>query len=282
MLDKGVSPEWHEMRTALAKHFVEAQELLQRSLSDIDLDGFLADFPEAIKSDDADARYQYGLIMRKMGFHIAAMLLASQQNNVHSAGVHARVLVECAADIVPMGNAAGKGISEEFERILNAQEYVANHFLLRMSRGRITREELEANVTRTREAIGLFDGKQPTKVSLTDRVAVLTEGKQWYAYLSESFCHTNAVRLRDVPSLGGILPTSATQQHVALIIIMNCAITYIGQSLMAYGIIRIAEGDDNQYFDDALALVEKARETTAPFRESLTLTHRNMTDGEQA
>ncbi len=282
MLEKGVSLEWHEMRTALAKHFEEAQELLQRSLSDIDLDGFLADSPEAIKPDDADARYQYGLIMRKMGFHIAAMFLANQQNNVHSAGVHARVLVECAADIVPMGNAAGKGISEEFERILNAQEYDANYFLLRMSRGHITREELEANVTRTREAIGLFDGKQPTKVSLTDRVAVLTEGKQWYAYLSDSFCHTDAVRLRDVPSLGGILPAPATQLHVALIIIMNCAMTYIGQSLMAYGIIRITEGDGSQHFDDALALLGRARETAAPFRDILTLAHRSMTNGEQA
>ena len=282
MLEQGVSPEWHEMRRALAKHLVEAQELLQRSLSDIDLDGFLDDLPEAIRRDDADARYQYGLIMRKMGFHIDAMLLANQQNNVHSAGVHARVLVECAADIVPVANAAGKGISEEFERIINVQEYDAKYFLLRMSKGRITREELEANLTRRREAIGLFDGKQPTKVYLTDRVAVLTEGRQWYAYLNESFFHTNADRLRDVPSLGGILPAPAEQLHVALITIIDCAMTYIGQSLMAYGIIRIAVGDEAQYFDDALALLGRARETAAPFREFLALAQRSMTNREQA
>ena len=273
-------PEWHEMRAALAKHLEEAQELLQRSLSDIDLDGFLAEFPESIKDDDADARYQYGLIMRKMGFHIAAIQLANRQNNVHSAGVHARVIVECAADIVPVANAAGKGISEEAKRIFNALEYDGNYFLLKMSRGRISREELEANVTRTREAIGLFDGKQPTKVSLTDRVAVLAEGKHWYAYLSDSYCHTDAVRLRGVPSSGGILPAPAAQLHVALIIIMNCAMTYIGQSLMAYGIIRISEGDGSQYFDDALTLFESAREASAAFRETLSSAHRSMTNGE--
>ena len=39
MLGKGPFPDWHEMRTAFAKHLVEAQELLQQSLSDIDLDG---------------------------------------------------------------------------------------------------------------------------------------------------------------------------------------------------------------------------------------------------
>ena len=144
-------------------------------------------------------------------------------------------------------------------------EYDANYFLLRMSRGRITREELEANVTRTREAIGLFDGKQPTKVSLSDRVAGLTEGKHWYAYLSDSFCHTDAVRLRDFPSSGGILPAPTAQLHVALIITMNCAMTYIGQSLMAYGVIRITEGDSSKYFNHALALLERARETAAPF-----------------
>ena len=282
MLDKGVSPEWREMRTALAKHLEEAQDLLQRGLSDIDLDGFLADFPETIKLDDAGARYQYGLIVRKMGFHIAALLLANRQNNVHSAGVHAKVLVECAAEIVPIGNAAGKGMSEEFKRILNAQEYDANYFLLRMSGGCITREELEENITKAREAIGIFDGKQPTKVYWTDRVAALTEGKQWYKYLSDSFWDTDAVRLRDVPSLGGVLPAPATQMHVALITIMNCAMTYIGQSLMAFGIVKITEGDGSRYFDDALALLERARETTAPFREYLTLAHRNVTDGEQA
>ena len=45
MLEQGVSPEWHEVRTALAEHLVEAQELLQRSLGDIDLDRFLSDLP---------------------------------------------------------------------------------------------------------------------------------------------------------------------------------------------------------------------------------------------
>ena len=282
MLEKGVSPEWHEMRATLAKHLEEAQELLQRSLKDIDLDGFLSELPKAVTPDDADARYQYGLIMRKMGFHIAAILLANRQNNVHSARVHARVIVECAANIVPVANAAGKGISEEAKRIFNAQEYDANYFLLRMSRGRITREELEANVTRTREAIGLFDGKQPTRVSLTDRIAVLTQGKQWYAYLSDSFSHTDAVRLRGVPGLGGILPPPTAQLDVALVVIMNCVMTYIGQSLMAYGVIRITAGDSSQYFDHALALFERARETAAPFREILTLAHRSMTNGERS
>ena len=226
--------------------------------------------PETIKPEDADVRYQYGFIMRKMGFHIAAMLLANQQNNVHSAGVHARVLMECAADVVPMANAAAKGMSEESERLLNTQEYDANYLLLRVSRGRITKEELEANVTRTREAIGLFDGKQPTKVYLTDRVAVMTQGKQWYAYLSDSLRHTDADRLREAPGLGGVIPAPETQLDLALISIMNCAMTYVGQSLLAYGIIREAVGDSSQHFDDALAFLKRARETAAPFREILT------------
>ena len=281
-LDDGISPEWHEMRTALAKHLEETQGLIQQSLSDIDLDGFLANFSEKIKLDDGDARYRYALIVRKIGFHVAALLLANLQNNVHSAGVHARVLVECAAEIVPVGNAAGKGMSEEAKRILNAQEYDSMYLLLQMSGGRITREELEARIKEAREAIGISNGKPPTKVSLTDRVAALTEGKQWYTYLSDSFCHTDVISLRNVPGLGGILPASAIQQHVALITIMNCAMTYIGQSLMAFGIIRITEGDESRYFDDALALLERARETTAPFRENLTLARRNVTDGEQA
>ena len=44
---------------------------------------------------------------------------------------------------------------------------------------------------------------------------------------------------------------------------------------MAYGIIRITAGDGSQYFDDALALFGRVRESTAPFRETLTLAPRS-------
>jgi len=270
------------MRKALVNHLKEAQELLQRSLNDIDLVGFLANFPEVVAPDDADPRYSYGLIVRKIGFHISAILLANQQNNVHSAGVHARVLMGCAAEIVPLGDLAAEGTSEALEGVLKLQEYDATYLLSQMSRGQITKEDVRETVTKAREAIGLPYGKQPTGVFPTDRAASLTEGKGWYAYLSDNFCHTKADRLKGVPALGGVLPSPETQVDAAFIIILNCALTYICQSLVSYGGIRISVGDSGKYFEDALALIERVRETTAPFRESLTLIHRSMADGEEA
>ena len=261
----------HKTRAALVGHLVEAQELLQRSLSDTDMDGFLEDFPGESDNDDTRAfdavRCFHGLVLRKIGFHIAAVLLANEQNNVPSLGVQVRVVIECAAELVPMLLVVGEKGSEALARVLNSQEYDGNYWLLRLTRGGISREELEAGVTRAREAIGLFDGKQPTKVSLSDRVSALTQGDEWYAYLSDCFCHTTPDKLRMVPGLGGVLPASEYQFDLAFVTILNCALTYICQSLIAYGVIKVAAGDGNQLSDDALALFERTRETAAPIRE---------------
>ena len=272
---------WHEIRKALVNHLKEAHELLQGSLSDIDLVGFLANFPEVVTPDDADPRYSYGLIVRKIGFHIAAILLANQQNNVHSAGVHARVLMGCAAEIVPLGAVAAEGTSEALERVLKLQEYDATYLLSQMSRGQIPMEDVRETVKKVREAIGLPYGKLPTGVFLTDRAASLTQGRGWYTYLSDNFCHTKADRLKEVPALGGVLPAPETQLDAAFIIILNCALTYICQSLVSYGGIRISVGDSSKYFDDALVLSDRVRETAAPFRESLTQVRRSVADGEE-
>ena len=261
----------HETRKALVHHFAEAQELLQRSLSDTDLDQYLTDFPGDIGADDALAldavRCFYGLVLRKIGFHICAVLRSNEQNNVPSLGVHARVIVECAAELVPMLRILGEDGPKEFARLLNNQEYDGNYWLLRLSKGEISREELAAGVTRAREGIGLFDGRQPTRVSVSDRVSLLTEGNWWYAYLSDCFCHTTPDKFRKVPGLGGVVPAPEYQFDLVFVKVMNCALTYICQALIAYGSIIASAGDGNRCANDAVALFERTRETAAPLRE---------------
>ena len=167
---------------------MEAQLLLQRCLAEVNMDEFLLNAPE--EASDNDRRlyslYFYGLCLRKAGIHIAAVFRANEQNNVPSLGTHARVLIECAAEVVSMGHVAAEGGQETLERVLNAQEYDSHQLLRRITRGKISKEELEANTTRAREAIGLFDGKQPKRMTIADRVSVLPEGKAWYDYLGDA------------------------------------------------------------------------------------------------
>ncbi len=166
-----------------------------------------------------------------------------------------------------MGNNAVEQTPEALDYVLNNQEYDANYWLLRLSRGSISREGLAAMVTEAREGIGLFDGKQPTKVSLTDRVSLLAEGKIWYSYLNDSFCHTKPDRLRGVPGLGGVLPTPELHLDLAFTFTLNIALHYTCQALMSYGAIKIKIGGGSQLFDNAFALFETVRDTAAPFRE---------------
>ena len=257
-----------EVRTALIDHFEEAQRLLQRALGEVNYDDFWAsDFEEA--SDEALERlalYFEGLCLQKAGIHIAAVLRANEQNNVHALGVHARILIECAAEVALVGHAAVEGTPEMLNRVLNVREFDTHQLLRRITRGQVSREELEASTTRAREGIGLFDGKQPKGRTIADRVSILTQGKVWYDYLSRSFCYSTVDALRKSPGCGGILPAPVWQFDLAFAVILNCALTYACQMLLAYGAIRINTGGGSQLFDDASALFDRVRETAAPVR----------------
>ena len=257
-----------KVRTALIDHFEEAQRLLQRAIAEVNYDDFWAsDFEET--SDEALERFApcyQGLCLQKAGIHIAAVLRANEQNNVHALGVHARILIECAAEVALVGHAAVEGTPKTLERVLNAQEFDTHQLLRRITRGQVSRGELEASTTRAREGIGLFDGKQPKGVTIADRVSILTQGKVWYDYLSRGFCDSTVDALRKSPGLGGVLPAPSWQFDLAFAVILNCALTYACQMLLAFGAIRINTGGGSQIFDDASALFDSVRETAAPVR----------------
>ena len=267
--DRLFSFPWNETRAALINHFTEAQNLLQTNQREVDLYRPVPDFPEEASDHEilAETFRLWSIVSRKTGFHIASVLLANAQNNIHSLGVHAKVLMECAAEMMSMGKNAAEQTPEALDYILNNQEYDANYWLLRLSKGSISREELVAMVTEAREGIGLFDGKQPTRVSLSDRASILAEGKIWYPYLNDSFCHTKPDRLRGVPGLGGVLPSPKLQLDLAFVFVLNIALHYTCQALMSYGGIKINTGGGSKIFDDAFTLFERVRQTAAPFRE---------------
>ncbi len=257
-----------QTRTALIDISNEASVLLHRAVADINFDEFWAS--ELGKLDDEAlerfALYFEGLCLQKAGIHLAAVLRANEQNNVHALGVHARILIECAAEVASMGHAAVERTAGALERVLNTQEYDANQLLLRITRGTISKQELEASTTRARESIGLFDGKQPKRVTIADRVSILTQGKMWYDYLSDGFCKSTVNTLRKSPGLGGILPAPEWQYDLAFAVILNCALTYVCQMLLGYGVIKMSTEDSTQLFDEALALFDRMREKAAPVR----------------
>ena len=281
-------PSFGEVRAALVSQLADAQELINQSLSDVDFGRLWPEPSEELDYDVArdSARFSNGLLLRKIGFHIVALLQANEQNNVTSLGVHARVIIECAAELMLIGRAAAEEDSEAYMRSLNNLEYAANSWLWKVSRGTVTKAELEAKTIRMREHIGIFDGKQPTKVYISDRVSELAGGRGWYKYLSDCFCHPTPDKLRNAPGLGGVLPAPAFQYDLATTEVLGCALTYACQSLLAYGVIRIKVGDGSQCFDDAIALSNRMEETATLSREMKELIldqaarHAGITDDE--
>lgn len=265
-----------EVRTALVDRLQEVQGLLQRTLAEVDFDEFSSDDLGQVGDEDAGRFVVYfeGLGLQKAGIHIAAVLRANEQNNVHSLGVHARVLIECAAEVALTGHVAVDRTPRALERVLNAKEFDTHQLLRRITRGQISSEELEASTTRAREGIGLFDGKQPRGTTIADRVSVLTEGKVWYDYLSRGFCDSGVDALRKSPGSGGVLPAPEWQFDLAFAVILNCAITYVCQMLLVYGVLRLQTGAGSELFDAASSLFDRVRESAAPVRSW----HRGMRD----
>ncbi|MCY4112591.1 MAG: hypothetical protein OXG33_01460 [Chloroflexi bacterium] len=260
-----------EIRTALINHFEEAPTLLQETLAEVNNDEiFPGDLGQASDEElGRSALYVESHCLLKAGIHIAAVFRANEQNNVHSLGVRARVLIECAAELMLMGHSAVEGTPEMLNRILNLQEFDWQQLMRRITVGQISRQELEASTTRAREGIGLFDGKQPKKRTIADRVSALTQGKMWYDYLSCCFCDGKVDPLRMSPGSGGVLPAPQWQTDLAFAVILNCALTYVCQMLLAYGVIRMKIGESSQLFDEASALFDRTRETAAPVRSWL-------------
>ncbi len=256
-----------EIRAALAGHLVEAHQLLQQNLADVDLDKPLFDFPEEPSDEDIlnDTFRMHSLVMRKEGFHVAAVLRANEQGNLHSLGVQTKVLIECAAEITSISRMAVEKTPEALYYVTNSLEYDYNYWLLRLTRGAISKEELRASIMRARANVGVFDEKKPKKVYLSERVSVLTQGRMYWDHLNDSFCHTTPARLRMTPGLGGVMPAPELQFDLAFADIMNSAQHYVCWSLVAYGALKIPRGT-SQLFDDALELSQRARETAAPFR----------------
>ena len=258
----------HEILTALINHLEEAQGLLQRTLAEINLDDLAPNDLGEVSDENLErfALYSEGLCLLKARIHIAAVQRANEQNNVHSLGVHARVLIECAAEVALLAHAAVDDTPEMLNRVLNLQEYDSRELLRRITRGQISGQEIEESITRAREGIGLFDGKQPKKRTIAYRISILTQGNVWYDYLSRRFCDSSVAALRESPGRGGVLPAPERQFDVAFAVILNCALTYVCQMLLAYGVIRIKMGDGSQLFDDASALFARIRQTAAPVR----------------
>lgn len=247
----------------------EAAEMIAGVLSEAD---FKSDFPHLFGHPDdlgeaVGIRNQCGLWLRKAQLHTHAVLLANQSNNLHSMAVQSRVLLECAAPVLSMANAAAKGSAREVKRIMNAVEYETITAMRAVARDSLDPDTLQALVVDARKSVGDLGTRPPKRVTIADRLESITTGYEWYDFLSERFYHSDADTLMGWSRAGGVRQPEGNADEFSFGFFLDYLAGLLFLMIDGYGLLLIAANRD-QVFDDALARLQRKRMAAREFMEN--------------
>ena len=257
-----------EYRKAMAGYVRESHRMIGNALEPADFDEAFPDiFGEPTEEDPASFfRNECGLLLRKAQLHVTACLVADKCNNLHSLGVHMRVVMECAAEVVATVQAIREGTPKAMGHTLNRLERAFQDGMRIMSRGAVTPSEIQSTIESARRQVGETGSRRPKRVTLADRMAALPHGVSWYNHLSESFCHTDAGRLDGISFRGGVLSVTAPDDDLAFAMLLDYLAEQVIVMLFAFGSLLYATTDESSVFDDAHELLNHKRSATAAFR----------------
>ena len=183
----------------------ESLRMIQHALAEVD---FEDSFPDIFGEPHGDSvtitRNRCGLFLRKAEMHLPAVLRAHEDNNIHSLGVHARVIQECVANVQMAGSVVREGTQKRRDWLINALEYDHRRTLLSLEHRNFSADEIRDRTTDLRKRTGRRDDRPPTVVRITDKVATMEKGRDWYEHLSESFAHTPENALTALSFNGGV------------------------------------------------------------------------------
>ena len=259
-----------EYRNAMAGYVRESHRMIGSVLEPADFDeAFPYIFGEP--TEEAGAVFflsECGLLLRKAQLHMTACLVADKNNNLHSLGVHMRVVMECAAEVVATAQTTHEGTPKALARTVNRLERAFQVLMTTMSRGTVTPSDIQSTIERARRWAGETGSRPPKRVTVADRMVALPHGVSWYNHLSESFCHTDAERLSEISFRGGVLSVNTPVDHLAFATLLD----YLGHlaivMLFAFGFLLKATAGKSSTFDDAHELLKRKRSATAAFRRS--------------
>ena len=255
-------------RKAMEGFTRKAAEVIAGILSEAD---FKSDFPHLFGHPDdlgeaAGVRNQCGLWLRKAQLHTHAALVANQSNNLHSMAVQSRVLLECAAPVLSLANAAAKGSAREARRIMNAFEYETITAMRAMARDSLDPETLQALVVDARKSVGDLSTRPPKRVTIADRLESITTGYAWYDFLSERFHHADANTLMGWTRTGGVRQPEGDADEFSFGFFLDYLAGLLFLMIAGYGLLVIGANGD-QVFEDALARLQGKRTAARAFMQ---------------
>ena len=233
-------------RRIAADFLKESVRMIQHTLAEAD---FGDSFPNIFGEPDGDSviatRNRCGLFLRKAELHLSAALRAHEDNNIHSLGVHARVIQECAANVQMAGSVVRAGTPKRLDWLINALEHDYRRTLLSLEHRNYSADEIRDKITDLRKRTGRRDDRPPTGVRITDKVAVMDGGRDWYEHLSESFGHTSENALTGLSFNGGVASRDPEVDDISFAALLDTLTCQIVSMLLDQELLVIAVGGDS-------------------------------------
>ena len=210
-----------QCRVDMAELLTEAVAMMRKLKRRLDVVG---GWPEASAKIDLNAdptatfRIMGALLLRKARVHTVAVLRANETSNLHSLAVQMRPVLECAGQVVflflntmiaPDFQMSRERATEVVGSRLNADHF---HTLRKITKGRVSLEELRKVEAKAQEAAAVLAGaskpkrRKARRFTNADKVATLAKGREWYRYLSEHFNHAKVADWRGLSWRGERFP----------------------------------------------------------------------------
>ena len=152
-------------RKIAAGFLEESLRMIQHGLAGMD---FEDSFPNIFGEPDGDplisTRNRCGLFLRKATLHLPAVLRAHKDNNIHSLGVHGRVIQECVTHVQMEGSVVRKRTPKRLDWFMNAPEYDYWRTLLSLEHRNFRADEIRDKITGLRKRMGRRDDRPPTRL----------------------------------------------------------------------------------------------------------------------
>lgn len=204
----------------------------------------------------------YSLCLWKAQLHVQAVLRGNKQDNVHSMGTHARVVVECATEAKLMSQNI-RGDTRALGYLISSIDWQTHRVMSQM--GMQVSDPEERRRDRAERCANQLDGVRSIRANIMDRVGILSGGRESYKILSNNFCHTSADSFEGPPFVGGLSSEAGPFLDFACIGALCHTIFATHSLLFAFGLVELISDDDSKVYDDTEQLVKRMDEDCGPY-----------------
>ena len=233
----------------------------------------------------ATYRVMCALLLRKARLHTVAVVQANETNNMHSLAVQMRPVLECAGQVVFIFHnlLIAPNLTMEPERAANVVGAYLNadyyRTIIGATKGTVGHRELLEMISQATEAGAAHAGVPTPEIrkgrsfKQADKVATLAEGKRWYNYLSDYFCHGRAV-WKGRSWRGGVVSMDTVQDEFTFAGLMDYLVRQVSV-MNAYAALCPVAGDGHRWVEATLEQLRETQETSKLVRDDAVMTLSN-------